>query len=303
MADYFINRYAEMTGDSPERILDFTIRPCLRVNTLKTTSKKLKQRLEKRGVKLVPVPFLPDAFWYEAPFSLGATEEYLLGLYYLQEAASQLPALALAHALKRAGKDITTSTVLDMTAAPGSKTTQLSALMRNTGTLVATDADRRRAQALTSNLERCGTENVHAYLKDGRHVQDLGMTFDAVLLDAPCSGNFAVEKGWLKKRQPHDPQGRARLQQRLLRAALAVLKPGGILVYSTCSLEPEEDEQLLTSTLTDESLVDTGLRIGDPALTSFAGKSFRTDMAKARRLWPHRHGTQGFFLVAVRKAS
>lgn len=302
MADYFVNRYARLTGDDPEDIVCSVDSRSLRVNSLKSSDEELLSRLRARGVRLSEIGFLQHAYRFEADFSLGATEEYLLGLYYLQEAASQLPVLVLEHALARCGVRLDEASVLDMCAAPGSKTTQLAAAMDNRGSVVALDADRRRVEALANNLERCGVSNTHAFHKDALFADDLGLQFDAVLLDAPCSGNFCSERGWLDKRRMGDPKQMASVQRELLEVAFRVLKPGGVLVYSTCSLEVEEDEMVVDHVPVEvASLVETGLSVGSPAASSFDGVEFREDVSLARRLWPHRDGTQGFFVAAFVK--
>lgn len=298
MANAFVNRYVEMTGLPAKKILNVKLPDSLRINTLKSDTDTLLERLRNKKVKLEKIPFLNHGYAYNARFSLGATEEYLLGYYYLQEAASQLPVQALMQHL-----DVTDKTkVLDMAAAPGSKTTQLSAAMKNQGTIVALDSARRRAEALGNNLERCGCTNVAVYQKDARHASDLKLEYDAILLDAPCSGNFTQEKGWLEKRRLKDLQKTSKLQKRLLAEALDVLKPGGLLVYSTCSLEPEENEAVVTEALGDRGHVIATDIIGSPGMMSFAGQEYRKDLEQARRLWPHETGTQGFFIAVIRKA-
>lgn len=290
-----------MTGDTPEAIKQFKLRKSLRLNPLRNPERDTLKRLHKRKIDTEKIPYLPQGYWYHAKFSLGATEEYLLGLYYLQETASQLPVLALQHAAKEASINLEKATVLDMAAAPGSKTTQLAAAMKNKGKIVAVEEDIRRARALGNNLERCGVTNTFVYHKDALHIKDFDMQFDAILLDAPCSGNFSMDKRWFQKRKQHDAKKRAQLQEKLLTQALEVLKPGGIIVYSTCSLEPEENEQVLTNVLNNETLVSTGLTPGEPAMKQFQDMTYRSDMKLARRFWPHKHFVQGFFIAAIQK--
>ncbi len=287
----FIERYRSI---APDFTTDVELRPALRVNALRNAA--VVERLTKKGVCLEKIPWLSNGYFYEAPFSLGATSEYLLGLYYLQGPLSQLvPELVAPTAQDR---------VLDMAAAPGSKTTQLAELMQNTGMIFALDTSPRRLDALRNNCERLGVRNVLALKKDGRFVQDLNLAFDKILLDAPCSGNFCAEEGWFAKRRLADVQARARLQRELLRAAWAVLKPGGRLVYSTCSLEPEEDECLVDWALTsfaDAELEPFSVPLGDPGITTWAGASLHPSLALTRRFWPHRTGMEGFFIAVFRK--
>lgn len=281
----FVERYSAWTGDAPEDILMGTARRCLRVNPLQAP-KDLVKRLREKGVTLEKVPFLEHAYWYDAPFSLGATEEYLLGYYYLQEAASQAPVAALCELM-----DVSEKTILDMAAAPGSKTTQLAAAMNNTGTIVALDENRKRCGALGNNLERCGASNTFVYLKDARYADDLNMTCDAVLLDAPCSGNFTLQRNWFSQRSIDALPRLARVQKTLLHKGLSLLKPRGVLVYSTCSLEKEENEDIVSEALS-EAFELCNLSLGDVGIDGVG-----------RRFWPHRTETQGFFVAAIKRVS
>jgi NOL1/NOP2/sun family putative RNA methylase len=272
------------------------IRRSLRINTLKIDEETLVRRLKDMSVKLTKIPYTYNGYYYEAKFSLGATPEYLQGYYYLQEAASQLPPQVLDPQPEE--------TVLDMCAAPGSKTTQMAMYMQNKGTIIALDSDSRRLLALRNNLERCNVMNSVLYKKDSRFVFDIGIKFDRVLLDAPCSGNYAIEEDFFIKKNIEGIRERARLQKELLKAAVKVLKKEGILVYSTCSLEPEEDEMNIDWILTkypEMKLLDTGLKIGDPGLTTVFDKKLNTEISKCRRFWPEKTGTEGFFIAKMVK--
>jgi tRNA (cytosine40_48-C5)-methyltransferase len=290
----FLKRYAAL-GETFEPA-SIQVQPSLRVNTLKTDAEHLRRRLEARQATLIPIPHLTEGFFYEAPFSLGATTEYLLGHYYLQDAASQLPALALD---PRPGDQ-----VFDMAASPGGKTTQMAALMKNTGTIIALDVNTQRLASLKNNCERLGVQNVVMYKKDARFAPDLKMQFDRILLDAPCSGNFCIEPRFFEEKTLQGVTERSKLQKELFKAAVRVLKPGGRLVYSTCSLEPEEDELIVAWALAkypDLEIIDSGIRIGDPGITHIFDKILPDDVRRARRFWPHKTGTEGFFIATFIK--
>jgi len=287
----FLERYKQL-GEEFEPV-NIKLRPALRINTIKIKDAELIQRLSS---KLTKIPFLEHGYYYESEFSMGATPEYLLGYYYLQEAASQLPAEVLE---PREGE-----LVLDMCAAPGSKTTHLAMMMKNKGQIIALDANNPRLPSLQNNLERCGVTNTIIYKKDARYAEDLKMVFDRILLDAPCSGNFANDEKWFEERKIEDLKQISKTQKQLLETALQILKPGGVLVYSTCSLEPEEDELLIHDFLEKNpaaALEKIDVKIGDPGLTSVFGKELNPEIAKCQRLWPHKTGTQGFFLAKIRK--
>jgi NOL1/NOP2/sun family putative RNA methylase len=224
--------------------------------------------------------------------------EYLQGYYYLQETASQLPAEILE---PKPGE-----LVLDMCAAPGSKTTQLAMMMNNTGKIIALELNNPRLPSLQNNLERCGVTNSIVYKKDARYADDLKLIFDKVLLDAPCSGNFANDENWLEERKLEDLKQISKTQRQLLESALNVLKLGGVMVYSTCSLEPEENEiniDWLLKTHKNVSLEKINLEIGDCGLTDVFGQELNKEISKCRRLWPHKTGVQGFFIAKIRKIS
>ena len=272
------------------------LQPSLRVNTLKITEKEIISRLKSIGVKLTKIEYTDFGYYYTTTFSLGATSEYLQGYYYLQEAASQLPPKVL--------EPKPDEIILDMCAAPGSKTCEIAQYMQNKGTLVALDADPRRLFALRNNLERCGISNTLLYRKDARFVFDLGLQFDKVLLDAPCSGNYAIEEDFFIKKSVDGIRERSRLQKELLKAAVKVLKKNGILVYSTCSLEPEENEMnidWLLSKYPEMKLEQVQLNIGDDGLTEAFGKKLNPEIKKCRRFWPTKTNTEGFFIAKLVK--
>jgi len=288
----FLERYSRLGHNLKG---DERTRQALRANTLKTTNEELAARLEGRGVRLSRIGWLRNGFHVEeSPFSVGACFEYLLGLYSIQEAAAQFPVEVLDPHQGEA--------ILDMCAAPGGKTTQIAATMGNTGIVVAVDASRERLYALENSLERCGVTNCLAYWEDANEMDFKGRRFDRVLLDAPCSGNYVADRGWFSKRTLKDVGLNAGRQRELLGTAMGLLKPGGVLVYTTCSLEPEEDE------LNVQWIIDNhGLRLeriegpGTPALTDVLGEKLNGEIASCRRFWPDETGTQGFFAArAVR---
>jgi NOL1/NOP2/sun family putative RNA methylase len=288
--EFFVNRY-EKLGWKYERVAS---RQAIRLNSMNVEkTADIVERLRSRGITLERISFLEEGYWIRrSKFSVGATVEYLLGLYSIQEAASQIPVTLF--------KKLTHKTVLDACAAPGSKTVQLANAMRNTGGIVALDINMRRLTALANQLERCRVETAVSYLLDARQVSRLKMTFDRILLDVPCSGNFAVDKEWFNRRTLADVERNAALQREILAEAVGVLKDDGEIVYSTCSLEPEEDELNV-----DWAIRNLGLKLeeincyGQKALTEVFGKHLDDSIARARRIWPEQ--TQGFFVCKLRR--
>jgi NOL1/NOP2/sun family putative RNA methylase len=264
--DFFVKRYKDLGWDFQEVKLPRAIR----VNSLRTTNEKLLARLEKKGVVFEKVDFLKHGFLVKkTKTSMGAFSEYLLGLYYIQESASQLASEILD---PKPG-----DTILDACAAPGSKTTHLSELMKNKGVIVSIDKKKNRMVALKNNLDRMGTKNVVVFNMDVLDVEKLDMEFDKVLLDAPCSGNFCQEYGWFQKRDIEGVKNNALHQRKLFEKCYKVLKKGGILVYSTCSLEPEENEENI----------------------EWFKSNFDVEVLEQKRLWPGK--TQGFFICRMVK--
>jgi len=283
--NFFTHRYKKLG-----HVFDFDeleLKKAIRVNTLKIDQKELIKRLRQKGMELKRIPFLKNGYYIDADFSPGATPEYLLGYYYIQEAASQ----AVGEVLNpKKGEH-----VLDMCAAPGSKTTHFSQLMENKGVLVALDSNLSRMDALKNNIERMGCENVIIYRKDAEFADDLEVEFDKISLDAPCSGNFMIEEDWFEKRNLDDIQALAKKQKKMIATAIEILKKGGILVYSTCSLEPEENEEVIEYALKNFNveLLPTNLTVGSPGITE------KTKLC--RRFWPDETGTQGFFIAKLVK--
>ncbi|MBW3015200.1 NOL1/NOP2/sun family putative RNA methylase [Candidatus Woesearchaeota archaeon] len=271
----FFRRYKESLGPLFKDLESYTskeLKPCLRVNTLKIAVKQLIKRLKSKGVKLNRINFLNYGYEiFESEFSLGSTPEYLQGFYYIQEAASQYPVQLLD---PNPGE-----LVLDMAASPGGKTTQMAQLMQNKGKIIALDIKRSRLESLRNNCARLGVSNVLIYNKDARYASDLGIKFDKVLLDAPCSGNFMTDKTWFNKRSLEDFKLMSKTQKQLLSSAMTVLKTAGILVYSTCTLEKEEDEDNI----------------------SWLKENFNVKVMEQRKFWPHIDGTQGFFVAKIKK--
>jgi tRNA (cytosine40_48-C5)-methyltransferase len=290
----FISRYEELGQTFDFRKI--TLRKSLRVNTLKIKEEELKKRLLKNGIKLEKIPFVKNGYFYEAKFSLGSTPEYLQGYYYMQEAASQMPA----EELDPKEGDF----VLDMAASPGSKTTQIAQLMNNKGVIVALDTEKMRLQSLQNNLERLSVTNTMVLKKDARYADDLGVKFDKILLDAPCSGNFCIEPNYFSIRTLNDLHQKSKLQKELLSSAIKSLKPGGVIVYSTCSLEPEEDEMVIDWALSSHKsieIIELKTKFGEPGATTIFGKELHPDISRTRKFWPHKTGTEGFFIAKMRK--
>ncbi|KAJ5706592.1 25S rRNA (cytosine(2870)-C(5))-methyltransferase [Penicillium malachiteum] len=278
----------------------------IRTNTLRTNRRSLAQALINRGVVLEPVGKWSKVGLqvFESAVPLGATPEYLAGHYILQAASSFLPVMALAPQPNER--------VLDMAAAPGGKTTYLSALMRNTGCVIANDASKPRAKGLIGNIHRLGCKNTIVTNLDARTAFPKAMGgFDRVLLDAPCTGTGVISKdaGVKTSKDERDFLAIPHMQRQLLLAAIDSVdhssKTGGYLVYSTCSVTVEENEAVVQYVLRKRpnvKIVDTGLGdFGSPGFTNYMGKKFDAKMALTRRYFPHRENVDGFYVCKLKK--
>jgi len=287
--EFFVDRYRQLGW----KFDDVQSRQVIRINVTNTKEKNLEERLQTIGVQLEKVPFLKTGYWVRSKVSVGATAEYLLGLYSIQEAAAQIPATLFT--------DLKGKTVLDACAAPGGKTVQLADLMGNTGVLVALDVKKRRLAALSNHLERCHVSNVVVYNLDARQASRLNLKFDRILLDVPCSGNFAADRDWFKRRTIADVKRNAKLQRQILTEAVACLRADGEIVYSTCSLEPEENEVNMDWAIKHLSLQTEEVdRFGQKGLTEVFGKRLDASVERCRRIWPAE--TQGFFVCKLKRS-
>lgn len=294
-----VDRYKLLLKDDFKNFEKYSknpLRQSIRVNTLKTSTEELISRLKKKGVDIEKVPFLDCGFIVNhSRFSIGSTSEYLQGYYYIQEIASQVPV----QVLMPSQNDL----VLDMAAAPGGKTTQAAQYMKNTGCIFACEKKSFRLESLKNNLNRLGVRNTLVYKKDSRFAQELNTQFDKILLDAPCSGNYMIDEDWFNKRNVSDILSQSKIQRELLKSAFEVLKPGGTIVYSTCSLEPEENEQNIDWFVGKYGVTieKINLQIGSPGLTNIFGTKLNDDVTRCIRFWPHVTNTSGFFVAKLRK--
>lgn len=276
----------------------------IRLNTLKTNLLQLQRRLQEWGVAFRKIPFSKNGFIIENDFiPLSHTLDFFLGRLQYQSAASQLPPIALD---PKPGQKI-----LDLAAAPGSKATQIAAMMENSGFLILNDISKKRLRSLNSNVQKAGLINqVILHLPGEQYGNLFPNYFDKVLLDAPCTalGTLAdkpeVSRWWsyAKLKKLSD------LQKRLFISAFKALKTGGEIVYSTCSIAPEENELLIQSMLDTYPLKILEIKQFDvnsfsKGLTSYEGKDFHPDMDRAVRVMPHIHDIEGFFVIKLLKTA
>lgn len=292
-------RYERMLEDFKELLSVREPLPSIRLNTLKVNAQELLIQLKARGWVVEPMQWYEHGYWVKEPSEVGNTIEHKLGYVYAQEASSMLPPLVLNPELD--------STVLDLCAAPGSKTTQLAQLMQNSGAIVANDVNSKRIKALCSNLQRCGVMNTLVTQMDGRKFAQLNYSFDYVMVDAPCtaSGTFRWSPKVLQQLSLDTIRRCSQLQRALLLAGFDCLKAGGKLVYSTCSLEPEENEAVVNWLLSKREAKLLRVKINRfktrKGLTEWQGLSFDPSLKRCARVYPQDNGTDGFFLALLKR--
>ena len=302
----FIERYSKLTNWEifKEYSLKFS-RRSIRINTLKASIEECKKRLEKNW-ELTQIPWCKEGFWVEHKGigeekrrDIGNTIEHQLGYYYVQEASSMIPPIVL----DPKPDDI----ILDMCAAPGSKASQIAQYMQNKGILIANDYQGIRLQPLGINLQRMGITNAIVTLMQGISFKGSNTEFDKILVDAPCSGTGTIRKS-LKTIGIWNPETVKRLasqQKKLIDTGFSILKEKGTLVYSTCSLEPEEDEAVIDFLLNkyeNSKLEDIQINIkrSEPIL-GFEKNKYSEEVKKCLRIWPQDNDSDGFFVAKIKK--
>ena len=274
------------------------LRRSIRVNTLKISVDDFLALVSPYGWQLTPVPWCAEGFWIErddeASLPLGSTAEHLSGLFYIQEASSMLPVAALF------ADGNVPERVMDVAAAPGSKTTQIAARMGNHGAILANEFSASRVKVLHANISRCGIHNVALTHFDGRVFgAALPEAFDAILLDAPCSGEGVVRKDpdALKNWSVESNLEIAATQRELIESAFHALRPGGTLVYSTCTLNRDENEDVCLWLKANYPDAVEFLPLND----LFASAQEAVTPEGFLHVFPQIYDCEGFFVARLRK--
>lgn len=275
------------------------LRRAIRVNTLKISVEAFLLRAQEHDWQLTAIPWCAEGFWIELDVQqapLGNSFEHLSGLIYIQEASSMMPVAALFHLFDTSSDAI----LLDTAAAPGSKTTQIAAKMANKGLIIANEFSASRLKMLHANIQRCGIKNVALTHFDGKIFGNwLPNTFDAILLDAPCSGEGTIRKDKLAMKNWNQQaiDEISSVQTGLIESAFHALKEDGVLIYSTCTLSLEENQQVCFS-----------LQQKFPGAVEFIPLNDLFDNASDTateegflHIWPQVYDTEGFFVAAIRK--
>lgn len=271
----------------------------LRVNTNKITTEEFK------GIcpfEIRPIPWIANGFYYDGTqVSPAKHPYYAAGLYYLQEPSAMTPASRL--------PVCPGDKVLDLCAAPGGKSTELGAGLYGQGMLVANDISNSRAKGLLKNIEVFGIGNVLVLSEEpGKLVNYFPEYFDKILIDAPCSGEgmFRKEKKMIRAWEEHGPDYFSVIQRNILNKAAEMLKAGGLLLYSTCTFDPDENEGAIEALLNEHPEFEIcsiagyeGFASGLPEVT--AGRN--PDLSKTIRIWPHKMQGEGHYVALLKKRS
>lgn len=315
MQDHPFDRYAGFTDlKLLKEFSEKPLRKCMRINTLKMDREDFTKYAIERRWELGEVPWCSDGFFIDREDRsepLGKDLLHMLGHTYIQEASSMLPVALLD---PQPGERI-----LDMAAAPGSKSTQIAARMQNTGVLVANDMQEARLHTLITALNRLGILNTIVTKKMGQWFsKHMTARFDRVLIDAPCTGQGTSRKdpSALQYCSEHSIGKNAKLQRELLESAIHAVKIGGRIVYSTCTLTPEENEEVVISML---KKFEGKVEILDPRGLKIENEKLKIDQAiqdsfivqnnlqssifnlPFLRIWPQTYNTEGFFCAVLTK--
>lgn len=273
-------------------------------NPLRVSAAGLAELLRTDGIPFEPLGWQPGAFRLAADARPGLHWAFWAGLYHVQEEVSLLPVALL--------NPQPGDRVLDLCAAPGNKTAQIGLRLQNRGTVVANDINAGRMRATRQTLERLGLVNVSTTVADGANYPRRAGLFDRVLVDAPCSceGTSRKEPEVLRRTGPDFSGRKVGLQAALLKKAVQLCRPGGRVVYSTCTYAPEENEQVVEAVLRHFGGDVLQLRparlpnfAAEPGLTEWQGQKFDPSLVQAMRVWPQQNDTGGFFVAVLEKTA
>lgn len=267
----------------------------IRINSLKTNAEEFWPLFDLPKYKTIKG--VENGFNIERKGAFTKTPFYHAGLFYVQEASSMIPV----ELLEVEPGDV----ILDSCASPGSKTTQLICKMKNQGLLIANEIRRDRVGRLIENVSRWGAKNCVITNQASNAFRGMENFFDKILVDAPCSGEgmFRKDPDTLKYWSLNNIKTCAGTQKTILKDLLPTLKVGGTLVYSTCTMAPEENEETIDWVLANypDCFEVVPLKIGEPGISSFEDKKYSIEVEKTRRIWPHKNPSEGFFVAKLKK--
>ena len=308
LPDKYTEKMKRILGDDYDNYIASLSEPlkhALRVNTLKIS---VEDFLKISPFKLDPIPWTTNAFYYDASLDFPSKHPfYYAGLYYLQEPSATLPAAAIP--IEEGDK------VLDLCAAPGGKSTELSAKLKGTGLLVSNDISASRIKALQKNLEIFGVTNTVITCESPERLADhFGQYFDKILIDAPCSGEgmFRKSTAMVTAWEQNGNEFFAKLQREILDSAVKLLAPGGSILYSTCTFDPSEDEEQVMYILSKGQDMKIQPLVSAPGFVDgnkdWCDKSRcelepADELSLTKHLFPHKVQGEGHFVSLIKDES
>lgn len=297
MQQALLDYYQSIIPD-PVRFAEYARQPLpatFWVNPLKATQSVFDAQ------DVTPLPWSINGYRYTGADALGKSWQYQLGLIQIQEEVSMLPVMLL--------DPKPHETILDLCAAPGNKTAEIAVAMKNTGTVIANDRNYQRMKALGQTMRRLGLINITVTVQDALNYQSFPNYFDKILVDAPCSCEGTFRKRIQKPITPNPRQHRhlASQQIAMLKKAIALCKPGGRIVYSTCTFAPEENEGVVSAILAKYSDEVRLLPIELPnfkwceGVQQWQDVQYHPDVVHTMRVWPHLNDTGGFYVAVFEK--
>ncbi|QGP54388.1 Ribosomal RNA small subunit methyltransferase F [Piscirickettsia salmonis] len=278
---------------------------CLWSNDLRINSNDFAALLDDEQIHYQRIPWTSNGFRILSQQTMGRHWSYIAGLCHIQEEVSMLPASIL--------KPQAQEVILDLCAAPGGKTMQIAIQMQNSGTVLANDISHQRLRILSSHAQRLGLVNITSITHHANRIPSTRNTFDRILADVPCSceGTSRKNPNVVQQLTVKKLHAQAKQQQAILRRAIHLCKPGGAILYSTCTYAPEENEAVLNAILQEFNQDHhSHLRIlpihipflkTTPALTHWQGQEYHPEISNAVRIWPHHNNTGGFFIALIQK--
>ena len=298
LPESFKKNMQELLGHEYEDFLASYQQPTrrgLRFNLLKTQA--FDELVLDLGIDQAPIPWCAQGYQYRSTIRPAKSPHYNAGMFYIQEPSAMSPAAIL--------RPTSGQRVLDLCAAPGGKSVQLAGYMQREGLLVSNDASPSRSRALTKNLEMAGVTNAIVLTEmPHRLAAKFEAFFDAILVDAPCSGEgmFRRDEDAVKAYTSNKPEACAAIQQEILHHAASMLKPGGRMVYSTCTFNTLENEGTIAAFLASHPDFEL-LPIDHAGLGLSAGFGIdnNAELTKTARIWPHKAPGEGHFIALMAK--
>lgn len=300
-----LERYRDLVDDwdAFAAYQDLPLRPTIWTNTLRLTPAELADYLARDGVETEPLSWLPGGFRLPAGSAPGRSLGRLLGLFHIQEEVSMMPI----HLLDpQPGERL-----IDLCAAPGNKTVQAAVRMEDRGTVLANDSNPVRVRLIFQSVERLGVASVGILHQDAGNLPRAVGLFDRVLADVPCSCEGTVRKNPAILLRRWRPGWRHNTQVAILHKAVQLCRPGGRIVYATCTYAPEENEAVVEKVLRQPP-AGSGVRVlparipglvTSPGITAWRGDTYDPQLAGAMRIYPHQNDTGGFFIAVLEKFS